>query len=186
LVPIVETERLRLREFRESDLDRWAAVMAEPATVRYVGNQPLAREETWRRLLISGGLWPMYGYGYWAAERKEDGLLVGHVGLADFKRELTPSIEGIPEAGWIFAPDAHGQGYASEALAAVLAWADDNLSASEITAIIDPANAPSIRLAQRCGFSSCEDAVYKSEPILLLRRPARLPAGTATAAATAS
>ena len=172
LVPILETERLRLREFREGDLERWAAVMADPATVRFVGNQRLTREETWRRLLTSGGLWPMYGFGYWAAERKEDGLLVGHVGLADFKRDMNPSIEGLPEAGWIFAPDAHGQGYASEGLRAVLEWADRELAGREIVAIIDPDNAPSIRLAERCGFSGREEASYKSEPILLLRRPA--------------
>ena len=186
MVPIVETERLRLRAFRESDLDRWAAVMADPATVRYVGGQPLAREETWRRLLMSGGLWPMFGYGYWGAERKEDGLLVGHVGLADFKRELNPSIEGQPEAGWIFAPDAHGQGLASEALKAVLAWADRALPGRTIAAIIDPGNAPSIRLAERCGFGAAEEATYKGEPILLFRRPPASPAGAAAATASAA
>lgn len=171
MVPILETERLRLREFRESDLDRWAAVMADPVTVRYLGGQPFAREDTWRRLLTSGGLWLMYGYGYWAVERKADGVLVGHVGFADFKRDMTPSIEGLPEAGWIFAPDAHGQGLATEALAAVMAWADDALPGRTCVAIIDPANAPSIRLAERCGFSRREEAVYKGEAILLLRRP---------------
>ena len=122
---------------------------------------------------MSGGLWLIYGYGYWAVERKEDGLLVGQVGLADFKREMTPSIEGVPEAGWIFAPDAHGRGYASEAVSALLAWADETVDAPEIVAIIDPANDPSIRVAERCGFNSREDAVYKGEPILLFRRPAR-------------
>ena len=171
MVPILETERLRLREFCESDLERWAAVMADAATVRYVGNQQLSREETWRRLLTSGGLWPMYGFGYWATERKDDGLLVGHVGLADFKRDMTPPIEGQPEAGWIFAPDAHGQGYDSEALGAVLGWADRALPGHEIVAIIDPDNAPSIRLAERCGFNTREQATYNGEPILLLRRP---------------
>ncbi len=173
MVPIIETERLRLREFRQTDLERWADVMSDPATVRYVGGQPFGREETWRRLLMSGGLWPIFGYGYWAAERKEDGLLVGHVGLADFKREMKPSIEGLPEAGWIFAPDVHGRGLATEALTAVLEWADRELAAQELVAIIDPANAPSIRLAERCGFSAREDALYKGEPILLVRRPPR-------------
>ena len=171
LVPILETERLRLREFRETDLDRWAGVMADPVTVRYVGGQPHSREETWRRLLTSGGLWPMYGYGYWAAERKADGLLIGHVGFADFKRDMTPSIEGLPEAGWIFAPEVHGQGFAGEALTAALGWADGALAGQSFVAIIDPANAASIRLAERTGFSSREEAVYKGEPILLFRRP---------------
>jgi RimJ/RimL family protein N-acetyltransferase len=147
--------------------------MADPATVRHLGGQPHAREDTWRRMLMSGGLWLIYGYGYWGVERKDDGLLVGQVGLADFKREMTPSIEGVPEAGWIFAPDAHGRGYALEAVSAALAWADETIDAPEIVAIIDPANAPSIRVAERCGFSACEDATYKGEPILLFRRPAR-------------
>ncbi len=176
LVPVLETERLRLREFRETDLDRWAAVMADPVTVRYVGAQAHSREETWRRLLTSGGLWPMYGYGYWAAERKADGLVVGHVGFADFKRDMIPSIEGVPEAGWIFAPEVHGQGLAGEALTAALNWADRALAGQSFVAIIDPANAASIRLAERTGFSSREEAVYRGEPILLFRRP---PAGPA-------
>ena len=157
--------------------------MVDPATVRYVGGTPFGREDTWRRLLMSSGLWAIYGYGYWAVERKEDGLLVGQVGLADFKRDLQPSIEGIPEAGWIFAPDAHGQGYALEAVNAVLAWADAELPTSEITAIIDPENAPSIRVAERVGFSAREEAVYKGEPILLFRRPS--PARTTASAAPA-
>jgi RimJ/RimL family protein N-acetyltransferase len=173
VVPIVETARLRLRAFTEKDLDPWAKVMADEAVVRHLGGQPFAREDTWRRLLMSTGLWAMFGYGYWAVERKEDGLLIGQAGFADFKRDLQPSIEGLPEMGWIFAPEAHGQGYASETVAAGLAWADEALKGQEIPAIIDPLNAPSIRVAQRAGFDGPEEATYKGEPILLFRRPAR-------------
>ena len=173
MVPIVETARLRLRQFRESDLDRWAAVMADPVTVEHFGGEPMSREETWRRLLMSTGLWLTFGYGYWAAERKEDGALVGQVGIADFKREMQPAIDGAPEAGWIFAPEVHGQGYASEAVAAMLEWADETLKAPEIRAIIAPKNAPSIRIAEKNGFSSRQDASYKGDPILLFRRRLR-------------
>jgi RimJ/RimL family protein N-acetyltransferase len=173
LVPIVETERLRLRPIRESDLDRWAAVMADARTMRYLGRSPLAREEAWRRLLASHGLWAMCGYGYWAAERREDAVMIAQVGFADFKRALTPSIEGIPEAGWIVAPDCHGQGIASEAVAGCLGWADEALKAREIVAIIDHENARSIRVAEKLGFSTREEAVYRDEPILLFRRKAR-------------
>src|SRR3712207_5736216 len=106
--------------------------MADPATVAYLGAASFSAEDTWRRLLASGGLWLMYGFGYWAVERTEDGLLIGHVGFADFKREMTPSIEGTPEAGWIFAPEVHGQGYAHEAVSAALGWADETLGPREI------------------------------------------------------
>ena len=106
-------------------------------------------------------------------ERREDGAYLGQVGFADFKRDMTPSIEGIPEMGWIMAPQAQGQGYATEAVLAALAWADETLGRREIVAIISHGNIASIRVAEKGGFGSREEAVYKSEPILLFRRPAR-------------
>ena len=168
--PILETPRLRLRGFRAGDLDAQAAAMADEAVVRHLGGRPFSREETWRKILASPGLWALLGYGYWVAERREDGAYLGQIGFADFKRDMAPSIEDIPEMGWIFAPRAQGQGYASEAAAAALAWADVNLDAPEIVAIIDPHNAASIRVAEKAGFDRREDAVYRGEPILLFRR----------------
>ena len=172
-VPIVETERLLLREQRAEDFARHAAMLADPHVYRYVGNAPVSREEAWRKLIGAAGLWPMLGYGYWSVERKADGAYVGQIGFADFKRDMQPSIEGLPEMGWIFTPAVHGQGFAREAVEAGLAWIDAALGGPEVAAIISPDNAPSIRLAERTGFSLCEEALYKDERILLLRRPAR-------------
>jgi RimJ/RimL family protein N-acetyltransferase len=170
LVPVIETERLRLRAFREGDLEAHAKVMGDPEVLRHLGGTPFTREESWRRIAMSTGLWALLGYGYWAVERREDGAYLGQAGFADFKRDLQPLIEGVPEMGWIFAPHAQGQGYASEAVAAGLAWADEALKAPEIAAIIDHKNAPSIRVAERNGFSIREEAAYKGAPILLYRR----------------
>ena len=170
LVPALETERLRLRGFRESDLDPQAAALADPNVVRHVGNVLLSREEAWRKMLASDGLWSILGYGYWCVERKEDGAYLGQVGFADFKRDIDPSIEGIPEMGWIFAPHAHGRGYASEAVAAGIAWADRHLKAPQLCCIIAPENAPSIRVAVKAGFVETERTSYKGEPTLIFRR----------------
>ena len=170
MVPLIETERLRLRSFRENDLGAWSSTMSDSEVVRYLGGTPFSREVVWRRLAMSCGLWAMLGYGYWAVERKAEGDLVGQIGFADFKRDLNPSIEGMPEMGWIFAPHAQGKGYAFEAVSAALSWADEALAGREIPAIIDPENAASIRLAERVGFGSREDAVYRDVPILLFRR----------------
>ncbi len=172
MVPVIETARLRLRAFQSSDVDAHAAAMSDEGVVRHLGGTPFSREESWRRMLSATGLWQLLGYGYWAVERREDGAWIGLAGFGDFKREMQPSIEGLPEMGWIFAPHAHGQGLASEAVAAGLKWADETLKAPEIVAIIDPDNAPSIRLAEKNGFSLRTDATYKSEPILLFRRRA--------------
>ena len=172
MVPEIETARLRLRAIRSDDLDRWAEVCADPEIVRHLGGAAFSREDTWRRLLATAGSWAMLGYGYWAVERREGGPMIGHAGFGDFKRALSPSIEGLPEMGWVFARDSHGQGFASETAAAALDWADTALPGREIAAIISPGNLASIRVAEKAGFSGREEAVYKDEPILLFRRPA--------------
>ena len=173
MVPTLETPRLRLRIARETDLGAHAAMLGDPEVMRFVGGKPHAREEAWRRLLMGPGLWPLLGFGYWTVERREDGAYLGQVGFADFKREMTPSIEGMPEMGWLLSPAAQGQGIATEAVGAALTWADEALRGREFVAIIDSGNAPSIRVAEKAGFSVCEEALYKGEPILLFRRPAR-------------
>ncbi|MDQ4086742.1 MAG: GNAT family N-acetyltransferase [Pseudomonadota bacterium] len=144
--------------------------MAQPEVVRFLGAAPLSREETWRRLLCAPGLWALLGYGYWVAERLEDSAYLGQLGFADFKRAMEPSIEGLPEIGWIFAPHAQGQGYATEAVAAALRWVDEVLRAPETVAIIAPDNAASIRVAEKNGFNERSDAIYRGEPILVVRR----------------
>jgi RimJ/RimL family protein N-acetyltransferase len=170
--PTLETERLRLRGFRASDLDAQAAAMSDPEIVRHLGGSPLSREDSWRKILASPGLWALLGYGYWVAERRDDCAYVGQIGFADFKRDMKPNIEGLPEIGWIMAPQAQGQGYATEAALAALAWADEALG-GETVAIISHENAASIRIAEKTGFSGREEAVYKDEPLLLFRRPGR-------------
>lgn len=172
MVPVLETPRLRLREFRQADFDIQAAILRDPEVVRHLGGA-LGREEVWRRMLGGVGLWPVLGFGYWAVERREDGSFIGQVGFGDFKREIQPSIDGLPEMGWILASQAQGQGYCSEAVAAGLAWADETLKAAEIVAIIAPENAASIRVAEKAGFERGEDTLYRGDPTLIFRRPAR-------------
>lgn len=170
--PVLTTARLTLRPFRASDLEVQATTLADPDVVRHLGGTPVSREETWRKMLGAPGMWAWFGFGYWAVERREDGAWLGQLGFGDFKRDMQPSIEGLPEMGWIFAPHAHGHGYASEAAASALAWADRTLNAAEIVAIIDPDNAPSIRVAEKSGFGERSDATYRDERILLFRRRA--------------
>jgi RimJ/RimL family protein N-acetyltransferase len=171
--PELETPRLRLRALAEEDLQVWSGVTSDPEVTRHLGGATLSREETWRRLLATAGSWAILGYGYWAVERKDGGPMIGHVGLADFKRDITPSIEGLPETGWVFAREAHGQGYASEAVAAALQWANRELAGHTLTAIIDPQNAGSIRVAEKAGFGEPVETQYRGEPILVFYRQPR-------------
>ena len=172
MVPTIETARLRLRGFTAADVNAQAAMLADPEVVRYLGGQAQSREQAWRRMLAGAGMWPVLGYGYWAVERCADGAMIGQVGFGDFKRDLDPSIESVPEKGWVFAANAHGQGYAAEAAMAALEWGDRMLPGHGFAAIIDPANQPSIRLARKLGFGEEQEARYDGAPILLFRRPA--------------
>jgi len=125
-VPVLETERLRLRAHRADDHAALSATWADPLVYRFLSGQPTSPPDAWMRLLRYGGLWSMLGYGYWAVEEKASGQLIGDIGYADFRRGMTPSLDGMPELGWVLPSHAHGKGYASEALAAVQAWGDSH------------------------------------------------------------
>ena len=71
--------------------------------MRHISGRPCTEEETLARILRNIALWPMLGYGYWAATEKSTGRYVGDVGFADFKREIEPSLKGVPEIGWVSA-----------------------------------------------------------------------------------
>jgi RimJ/RimL family protein N-acetyltransferase len=169
VAPTLETARLRLRAHRVEDFEPIFAAASDPEVMRHITG-PMSREDTWRRMMCGPGSWALLGYGYWVVERLDDGAVIGQVGLADFKRDMVPSIEGLPELGYVFAAAGQGRGFATEAALAALAFADRELAAEQVVAIIDPDNGPSIRVAERCGFTERETSSYRDEPILLFRR----------------
>lgn len=165
----IETERLVLDLHSPGDFDAFAAMWADPETVRFIGGKPGTRQDSWMRLLRYRGLWPVLGYGYWAIGEKASGRFAGDLGFADFHRPLDPSIEGIPEAGWVLAPWARGKGYAAEALGAAVAWLDAQGFGKSVC-IIDPTNTPSLRLAETAGYGSPTLARLGEETITLFTR----------------
>ena len=168
--PVLQTARLTLRPFRAGDADAQAAMMGDAEVMRHLGGRALSREDAWRKLLNGHACWSLLGFGYWAVERRSDGAMIGQAGFADFQRDLAPSIAGLPEMGWLFARDAAGQGFATEAALAALAWIDEALAPPETVAIVDADNHASIRVAEKCGFAQRETALYRGAPILLFRR----------------
>jgi RimJ/RimL family protein N-acetyltransferase len=171
-IPVIETERLRLRGHRVDDFDACAAMWGDPVVARFIGGKPSTREEVWARLLRYAGLWALLGFGYWAVEEKADGGFVGDVGFADFKRDIQPSLEGLPEIGWVLSPRVHGRGYATEAVAAALAWGDARFGSGPTACIIDPENLASIGVAKKSGFKELAHTTYKGEPTIMYRRAA--------------
>ena len=170
--PTIETERLRLRAWTREDFRPWHAIVQSPAVHRHLGPEPMGLEEVWRRMAAGVGSWPLLDFGIWAVERKSDGRLIGNVGLFNAWRDLEPQFGEEPEMGWVFAADAQGQGYASEACEAALHWAEANLDPTPIWAIIAPANEPSLKLGRKLGFEVLHETPYHGEATVVLRRPA--------------
>ena len=174
-VHILTTERMLLRGHRIGDSAESAAMWADPVVARYVGGKPLSEDESWTRFLRYAGHWAMLGFGYWVAEEKGTGKFVGEVGFADYKRDIEPSLKGTPEVGWVLASQAHGKGYATEAVKAVIAWGEDHFGAVRTACIIHPDNAASIRVAEKCGYRELQRTSYKGQPtIMFIREPRQM------------
>ena len=175
-VPILETERLRLRGHRLDDFVQCARMWADPIVTRYIGDKPLTEEESWARLLRYAGHWSLLGFGYWVAEEKATGNYVGEIGFGEFKRDLEPSLRGVPEIGWVLASNAHGRGYATEAVRGVVAWGDAHFRPARTACIIEPENLASIRVAVKCGYREIQLTKYKGRPtIMFVREPGASP-----------
>jgi RimJ/RimL family protein N-acetyltransferase len=174
-VPVIETERLRLRGHRPQDFSNCAAMWADSVVTRYIGGKPLSEEDVWARTLRYLGHWAWLGFGYWVMEDKATGSFVGEMGFSDWRREIEPSLKGVPELGWVLATRAHGKGYATEAAQAAITWGDSNLVTAQpalgrTVCIIHPEHVRSIRVAEKCGFKEVLQTTYKKEATVLFAR----------------
>lgn len=158
----VHTERLVLRQLRESDGDAYAAMSADPEVMRYIGDgKPLTRDESWRSLAFMLGHWQLRGYGQWAAEERASGQFVGRIGL--YNPAGWPGLE----VGWMLRREFWGRGYATEGVRAALAIAFDELKPERIISLIQPGNEPSIRVALRIGESLTGQVPLNGREVLL-------------------
>jgi len=169
-IPVLETARLRLRAHTFADFPAYCALWADPDVMRYLGANPNSVEESWSRLLRNAGHWSMLGFGSWLIEEKSTGDFVGEVGLFDYHRNIDPPLT-TPEIGWVLSPAKHGQGYATEAVQALLEWSRHRFTSNELACLISPENAPSLRVAAKCGFTPSHVTTFRDTPTLILTRP---------------
>jgi RimJ/RimL family protein N-acetyltransferase len=144
-VPHLQTERLLLREYRREDFDAFAAHLANRESSPV--SAPADRQTAWRIFGSHAGLWLVHGAGWWSVEERQTGQLVGNVGA--FFREGSTEME----LGWNTYSAFWGQGFASEAAAAVLKHALEIRREPKVRALIAPANESSIRVAKRLGLA---------------------------------
>ncbi|MBC9031639.1 GNAT family N-acetyltransferase [Sphingomonas sp. JC676] len=146
---MIETERLILRRWKDSDRQAFHAMCTDPRVMKFLG--PLqTRAETDAAIDRQNGFLDSHGYCFWAVERREDGAFIGFCGLKP-GAEDTP-IESEIEIGWRLAHDQWGRGYAREAAQASLDWGWASTDAPAIAAITTTNNVRSWGLMERLGM----------------------------------
>jgi RimJ/RimL family protein N-acetyltransferase len=145
-IPTVTTARLRLRAFRASDLDAYAAMQANPEVMQYlVTGNTATRTQVWHTMASSLGQWALRGFGMWACERSDDATFIGSIGI------FQPLDWPEPEIAYSLDRPFWAQGYATEAAGAARDWFFAHFPLSRAASFIRPENLASKRVAERLG-----------------------------------
>ena len=134
---VLETERLLMRPLALEDADELVAMQRDPETIRFLG--PLSAQEARRRLAASAEEWREFGYGRAAVIERGSGRFLGRVGLKRWPQ---------------FAETELG-------------WASANVEVPYITAMIEPANARSLAVAERLGMSELRHDVLLDRDVIV-------------------
>jgi RimJ/RimL family protein N-acetyltransferase len=147
---MIETPRLILRPWRESDLAPFAEQNADPDVMRFLGG-PLTRAASDAYVRRCEAHYAAHGFCKWAVEAPGIAPLIGGVGLSyvSFDASFTPAVE----VAWRLHRHFWGQGYATEAARAAINDGFTRIGLTEIVAFTVPANIPSQRVMQRLGMT---------------------------------
>jgi ribosomal-protein-alanine N-acetyltransferase len=146
---VLTTQRLRLRLWRDEDLESYAALNADPRVREFFPSVQSFQESADSMQLIRDHF-QRRGFGFWAVELIGSVPFIGFIGLAvpSFDAPFTPCVE----LGYRLAFEHWGHGYATEGSRAALEFGFRNLTLSGIVALTAAGNARSRRVMERLGM----------------------------------
>ncbi len=155
---LLETGRLRLRRLAEADAPFILRLLNEPSFLENIGDKQVRTLEQAKAYLEGGPLksYAVHGHGLNRVELKDGGEPIGICGL--IKRDQFVDVD----LGYALLPEFGGKGYITEAAAAVLDQGRRDLGFTRFIAIVSPANARSIRVLDKLGFTAAGDVVLES------------------------
>ncbi|MER5532553.1 GNAT family N-acetyltransferase [Streptomyces mirabilis] len=148
-MPELRTGRLGLRRWRESDLEPWAAMNADPEVREHLG-ELLTREQSDAAVEVMLAQFDERGFGWWALETRETGEFIGRAGLDEVGEDMP--FAGV-DVGWRLMRSAWGHGYATEAALACLAFGFEALGLPEVVASTTVHNLRSQAVMRRIGMT---------------------------------
>ncbi|MCC6459876.1 MAG: GNAT family N-acetyltransferase [Saprospiraceae bacterium] len=148
MTQILETERLRLREFNLGDAAFFLELVNAPTWLQYIGDRGVRTIADAENYLLNGSIqsYRTFGFGFYLVELKAGDTPIGTCGLV--QREGLDDID----IGFALLPQHAGQGYGFEAAAATLRYAREVLGFSRIVAITTVDNRASIRVLEKIGL----------------------------------
>lgn len=162
MTAILETKRVRLREFRQDDLDDLATMVADHDQMRF-SPRPRTRQEATAWIQRNLVLYEEHGFGFWRMESVASSAFLGYCGIRPQTVARLPEIE----MGWHTKKTSWSQGIATEAALACRDLAFIRFGLQRLVAVIDPAHAASRRVAERIGMQLEKTAVHEDYPCLV-------------------
>lgn len=161
-VPVVTTPRLRLRGWEEPDVERMAALYADPEVVRYL--RPLDLEGTRGQLRGFVLHWQQHGFGIWAVEDRQSRRLIGRAGL--WQHDDWTASPHDAEVGWTLARSSWGHGLATEAGGAALHFGFETVGMERVISIANRENLASQRVMRKLGMVREGETVWRDTPVV--------------------
>jgi RimJ/RimL family protein N-acetyltransferase len=145
----LETDRLILRQWRDSDIPIFAKMNRDPKVMEFFPAL-LSEEEAENFVARIRAHFQKHGYGLFAVELKNEKTFIGFVGLSipQFEAPFMPAVE----IGWRISSQYFGQGYATEAAKKILGFAFNNLKLKEVVSFTVPENKASRRVMEKIGM----------------------------------
>ncbi|MEM9244379.1 MAG: GNAT family N-acetyltransferase [Cyanobacteria bacterium P01_F01_bin.153] len=166
-IPILETPRLRLREWQPGDRDLLVAMNADPKVMEFMPKLATPAESD----ALLGRIhnhFAAHGYGFWAVERRDHLTdtprpFIGFIGLAvvNFDAPFTPAVE----IGWRLTAEHWGEGLATEGAKAALKFGFETLELKKIVSFTAFHNRRSWRVMKKLGMQYCSTFEHPKLPI---------------------
>ena len=144
----IQTDRLTLRQFDLSDAEFILELLNDPSFIQNIGDRNVRTLADAEKYLENGAMasYVKNGFGLLAVTLTETGETLGMCGL--IKRDALEDVD----IGYAFLPKFWSQGYAIESAQGVMKFAKEVITLKRVVAIVDPANAGSVRVLEKLGM----------------------------------